>query len=190
MSIPPAAGPHAADLSPSDWAQRWLGRLPAGATVLDFAAGRGRHVRLALAGGARVTAADRDAAALASVDPAAERLVADLEAGPWPFGARRFDVVLCANFLHRARLDLLMGLVAPGGLLVYETFALGNERYGRPSNPAFLLRPGELYEAAARAGLHVLAYEHGFTGAARPSMVQRLAAARPPFEAERYPLVG
>lgn len=175
---------------PSDWVARFAPLVPEGASVLDFACGAGRNLGAFAQRGARILAADRDPSALAAIPVEAERVQTDLESEPWPFAARRFDAVVCCNFLHRPRLGLLFGLVAPGGILIYETFAQGNERYGRPSNPAFLLAPGELLSAAAHNGFAVIAYEHGFTGGGRPAVVQRLCAARPPFDPERYPLVG
>jgi len=175
---------------PSDWVVRFAPLIPRGASVIDFACGAGRNLGPLVARGARILAADRDPDALARVPVEVEAVRTDLEAQPWPFADRRFDAVVCCNFLHRPRLDLLFGLLAPGGLVLYETFAQGNERYGRPSNPAFLLAPGELLSVAARHGLVVLAYEHGFRGGERPAMVQRLCAARPPLDPERYPLVG
>ena len=181
--------------TPSAWINRWSALIAAGATVLDFASGSGRNLPPLLALGARVTAIDRDAQALAGLPDGVERIVADLEGAPWPFApegsdTRRFDAVVCCNYLFRPRLARLFDLVAPGGLLLYETFAQGNERYGRPSNPDFLLRPGELLAAAQQAGFEVLAYEAGFSGPARPARVQRLCAAHPEHAPERYPLVG
>ena len=178
MSTLPAKTHAAETLPPSPWVRRWLGVLPAGATVLDFAAGSGRHAREALRRGLRATAIDRDAAALASLEQGVATRVADLEAGAWPFGDERFDAVVVANYLFRPRFALLAALVAPGGLLIYETFAQGNERYGRPSNPAFLLAPGELCERSRRAGLRILGYEHGLLGQPRPAVVQRVCAVR------------
>ena len=179
----------------SAWVARWAARLAPKARVLDFAGGFGRNLPPLLARGARVTLADRDAAALAQARERGiegpgtlETLMCDLENAPWPFEDRRFDAVVCCNFLHRPRQDLLAALVAPGGLLIQETFAQGNARYGRPSNPGFLLRPGELARCAERAGLVVLAFEHGFTPEPRPAMVQRVCAVRPPFDPERLPL--
>ena len=99
-----------------------------------------------------------------------------------------FDLVICCNYLFRPRLDELFGLVAAGGALVCETFARGNARYGRPASPKFLLGPGELATAAARNGFVVIAFEHGFTGAPRPAMVQRICAARAPVSAVRFML--
>ncbi len=171
---------------PLAWIERWLAGVRPGATVLDFAAGGGRHVRAALARGARVLAADRDAAALAGLPSSVETVVCDLEREPWPFADRRFDVVIMTNFLFRPRLDLLVSRVAPGGILLAQTFAAGNERYGRPSRPEFLLRPGEWLALAQRAGLHVLACEDGFTSTPKPARVQRIAALRAPWDFERW----
>ena len=126
-----------------------------------------------------VTAIDRDQDAVDQLsDLPVERMVGDLERGPWPFPDRRFDVLVCANYLFRPRIALLAGLVAPGGRFVYETFAAGNERFGRPSNPDFLLRDGELLAVCAAAGLRVVAYEHGEQASPRPAMVQRVFAVR------------
>jgi len=143
-----------------------------------LAAGTGRHSRLLLDHGMRVTALDRDpdqqpdAAGLT-------KIAADLEAGsPWPLAGQRFDLVVVTNYLHRPILPEIVGAVAPGGLLLYETFAQGNERFGKPSNPDFLLRPGELAKAVA-VRLEVLAYEEIELGPPRPAVVQRIAARAP-----------
>lgn len=175
--------PQAPRPGPSRWVARWCAPLAPGARALDFAAGQGRNARPLLATGATVTAVDLDARALACADARLTRVVADLEDAPWPFAPASFDLVVTCNYLHRPRLDELFGLVRPGGRIVYETFARGNERYGRPSSPAFLLAPGELLDAAARGGFSVIAYEHGLArGAAGPAVVQRLCAARPPAD--------
>lgn len=180
----------------SGWVERWSRGFPERASVLDFACGTGRNLPPLLTRAARVTAADRDPAALSAIragfpsaaTPALELLLADLENAPWPFPPAAFDAVVCCNFLHRPRLDLMAALLAPGGLLIHETFADGNARYGRPSNPAFLLRPGELFRAAERAGLVVLGYEHGYVERPGPALVQRVCAVRPPFDPERLPV--
>jgi SAM-dependent methyltransferase len=166
--------------APSDWVLRGLRALKPGQSVLDFACGSGRHARAAAALGLVVTAIDRDSQALAGIGAPVTCRVADLESGPWPFVGERFDAVIVTNYLFRPRLDLLLDRVAPGGLLIYETFAQGHEAYGRPSNPAFLLQAGELLRAAERAGFTVLAYEHG--DLVRPARVQRILAVRPPVD--------
>jgi SAM-dependent methyltransferase len=171
------AGPgHTSLDSPSAWVVRWADLVPAGAEVLDVACGNGRHARFFAGRGARVTAADRDAEALAALDAVAgvATVRADFESAPWPFPGRTFDAIVVTNYLHRPLLPLLAAALAPGGLLVYETFMRGNERYGRPSNPAFLLAPGELL--AAMPGLAVLGFEQGEVRHPKPAVVQRLCA--------------
>ena len=161
----------------SAWVERHLGTATAG-PVLDVACGGGRHVRLALWHGRAVTAVDRDTAGLADLAgaPRLEIVTADLEGGPWPLPGRRFAAVIVTNYLHRPLFPALVAAIAPGGSLIYETFALGNERFGRPSRPDFLLRPGELLTVARDGGLSVAAYEHGQVAAPRPAVVQRIHA--------------
>jgi SAM-dependent methyltransferase len=157
--------------------------------VLDFACGHGRHARLARGAGHEVLAVDRDTAALGALEGTGiTTRQEDLEGGRWSFGAERFDAIVCTHYLHRPRLDLMLSLLAPGGVWLHETFAAGNARYGRPSNPAFLLRPGELARAAERNGLHVLAFEDGYVERPKPARIQRIVALRPPFDPERSPL--
>ena len=174
--MPSVHSPHD-DLPPSPWILRHAPLVASGASVLDVAAGRGRHSRLFAERGAKVTAVDRDAAGLAALDGLAgvRTLVADLEADPWPFAGRSFDAIVVANYLHRPLFEPLLAALAPDGVLIYETFAIGNERYGRPSNPEFLLNPGELLERV-RGRLTVVAFEQGEIRLPRPAVVQRLAA--------------
>ena len=173
--------PHAASDSASPWVARFLALAPAGGRVLDLAAGGGRHIRLARARGFSVTAVDRDVTGLADLgaDPSVENLAADLEGAPWPLGARRFAAVIVTNYLHRPLFPKLVAAIEDGGVLIYETFAAGNEAFGKPSNPNFLLRPGELLDAV-RGALTVVAYEHGKIEAPRPAIIQRIAAVRAP----------
>jgi SAM-dependent methyltransferase len=145
--------------------------------VLDVACGSGRHVRWLAAQGYAVTGVDRDAAAVEPLKAVAEIVVADIEGGPWPYAGRSWGAIVVANYLHRPLLPVLVDSVAPGGVLLYETFAAGNERHGRPSNPDFLLRPGELLEAV-RGRLRVVAYEDLEVAEPRPACVQRICAIR------------
>jgi len=164
---------------PSEWILRWCARLAPGSEVLDLACGPGRHARALAALGCRVDAVDRDPACgvgLAGVAGVRFRAL-DLEQGPWPFEGQRYDAVVVANYLHRPTLPLLAQALRDGGLLVYETFAAGNERLGRPSNPDFLLAPFELAACFAPL-LHVLAFEDGTRQWPVPARVQRLCAVR------------
>lgn len=171
-------------VAPSRWVARFLpAAAPAGGLVLDLAAGRGRHVRLARSRGWRVAAVDRDTgalAALAAEDDGIDALTMDLESGDAAATVRAagaagpFDIVIVCNYLHRPLLPHLPALLKPGGRLIYETFMAGNEAWGRPRNPDFLLRPGELLTAFG-GGLTVLAFEQGFEAAPSPRVVQRYA---------------
>ena len=187
LAGPELAGPEKAAVAPSRWVARFLpAASAAGGHVLDLAAGRGRHIRLARSRGWRVTGVDREASALAALaalaagDDGITALEIDLEAGDTAGTAQAlaaagpFDIVIVCNYLHRPLLSHLPALLTPGGRLIYETFMAGNEAYGRPRNPDFLLRPGELLTAFGR-GLTVLAFEQGFTGEPSPRVVQRFA---------------
>jgi SAM-dependent methyltransferase len=171
--------PHGALDQPSPWVARFLGLAPAGGRILDVAAGGGRHTRLARARGFAVTAVDVDVSGLTGLrgNDGVEIVAADLEGGAWPLGERRFAGVVVTNYLHRPLLTRLVAAVADGGVLIYETFAEGNEAFGKPSNPNFLLKPGELLQAV-RGTLTVVAYEHGKIETPRPAVVQRIAAVR------------
>lgn len=165
-------------LAASPWVRRWAANLAPGSSVLDVACGSGRHARFLAELGHHVTGVDRDAHALQSLQgvPGIDELVqADIEAAPWPFEGRQFDCVLVTNYLWRALLPKIVSAVAPGGCLIYETFAQGNQTLGKPSNPDYLLRPRELLEAAS--GLRVLAYEDGFLPSPQ-RFVQRITAMR------------
>ncbi|MDN3921886.1 class I SAM-dependent methyltransferase [Pelomonas sp. PFR6] len=171
--------------APSPWLLRWRQALRPGATALDLACGSGRHLRHLAAAGMQVTGVDRDAAALEPLRELAEIIVADVEAGPWPLAERRFDLVLVTNYLWRPLLPRIAAAVAPGGWLIYETFADGQQTIGRPARAEFLLRPGELLEACR--GLRVLGYEDGYEEqAVNPRFVQRVAAVREQAEPGVY----
>lgn len=160
---------------PSAWIKRWAHLVPAGGKVLDVAAGSGRHSAFFAGRGHAVTALDRDASALAAVSMFARTLVADLEQAPWPLPGERFDAVIVTNYLCRPLLPALIASLAPGGMLLYETFAVGNETVGRPSRPDFLLARGELLRLAG--GLRIVAFEDGFL--TQPErFVQRVVAVR------------
>ena len=162
---------------PSPWIERFAPLVPAGGTVLDVACGSGRHSELFLGRGYHVVAIDRDVSRLPP-SPGLEIIEADLEQGnSLPTADRRFDAVVVTNYLYRPLLPALIAAVAPHGLLLYETFALGNERFGKPSNPNFLLKPGELLDAV-HGQLRVLAYEDLTVEKPNPAAVQRIAARR------------
>ncbi len=164
--------------APSAWVERFAPLIAPAGAVLDLACGRGRHTRLLLASGHKVTAVDRDLSAIADlVSTDLERLEADLEGGArWPFEGRRFAAVVVTNYLHRPLFPHLRASLAPGGVLIYETFAHGNERFGHPRNPDFLLKPGELLDVARDGALRVLAYEDLEISKPRQACVQRIAA--------------
>lgn len=170
---------HAAS-APSPWIARWSHLLPTGCTVLDVACGSGRHLHWFAERGHAVTGVDQDIAAAAALVPAAQLVEADIESGPWPLatpdGPQRFGAVVVTNYLWRPLFPTLLQSLTPGGLLLYETFAAGNETVGRPARPDFLLQAGELLRVCA--GLQVVAYENGFIDHP-PRFVQRIAAFAP-----------
>ncbi len=185
MTNEASAGLHGLS-APSAWVLRWAYLASARGTVLDVASGAGRHARWFAARGHAVCAVDRDAAALATLAgvPNVTTLAADLEGAPWPFDdAVRFAAIVVTNYLHRPLLPRLGAALEEGGVLIYETFAQGNETVGKPSNPAFLLAPGELLAAFA-PHLRVVAYEDGFLAEPRPAFVQRICAVREPQRAK------
>ncbi len=164
---------------PSPWVLRWAGLIAPAGQVLDVAAGRGRHSLALAARGHRVVAVDRDTRRIREAPGAGqlEAVEADLEAGPWPFPDRTFDAVIVVNYLHRPLFPDLISAVGPLGVLIYETFMVGHERFGRPTNPAFLLRDGELLDAV-RPALRVIAYEALLLTEPRTALVQRIVAQR------------
>ena len=167
----------------SAWVARFAPLAPRG-EVLDLACGSGRHARHFAALGHPVLALDRDAAALAAAAGEGVTTMAyDLEdpALAWPFEADRFAAIVVTNYLHRPLFAHLAASLRDDGVLIYETFALGNEAFGKPSNPAFLLAHGELLAIAAAHGLAPIAYEDGVVERPKPAMVQRLCAVKQGF---------
>ncbi len=172
---------------PSAWVQRWTHLLRPTSRVLDVACGAGRHMRWLASQGHQVTGVDRHEEALAMASAAGQTVLADIENGPWPFAGQTFDAVVVTHYLWRPLLPTIVQSVAEGGVLIYETFAAGNETVGKPSRPDFLLQPGELLRATA--DLRTVAFEEGFE-AAPDRFVQRIVAVRQTAAQEpvRWPL--
>lgn len=169
---------HARELDrPSEWVARWARMIVPDGEVLDLACGSGRHTRFLSSLGFRVCAIDRDAQALGTLTDVAGVTVraTDLENGPWPLAGLQFDGVIVTNYLHRPLFPRILEVLSPTALLVYETFAAGNERFGRPSNPDFLLQPGELLDIV-QGRLHVVAYEDLEVTTPKPARIQRICA--------------
>ncbi len=167
------------DEAPSAWLQRWSHLLPEGGNVLDVACGRGRHARWLHQRRLRVVAVDRSAEAITAIGlptECCETCVADIEDGPWPFSGRQFDAIVVTNYLWRPLLPTLLASLAPGGVLIYETFTAGNETVGKPSRPDFLLQPGELLQVCQ--ALRVVAFEDGFEDRPSQRFIQRIVAVR------------
>lgn len=162
----------------SEWVARWQHLIPARAHVLDIACGSGRHASFLAAQGHQVTGIDRDAQALAQLPASVRTLQADIENAPWPLPGQQFDAVVVTNYLWRPLWPQVLASVRAGGVLIYETFARGNEAYGRPSRPDFLLAPGELLQVCA--DWQVVAYEHG--RCTQPDRVVQRIVAIPPQE--------
>lgn len=174
------ASPSGHDLdTPSAWIVRWAPLVPTGGRVLDVACGAGRHARYFAGLGHTVVAVDRDPEALHQLKGVSgiETRRVDLEGMPWPFETAAFEAVVVTNYLSRPLFPHLVAALGPGGVLMYETFMQGNERFGRPSNPDFLLRPDELLDRIA-GSLSVVAFEQGIVSVPRPAAIQRLCAAR------------
>ncbi len=166
-------------LAPSLWVARFARLIPLGGEVLDLACGAGRHTRLLARSGYRVEAVDRNADLLAGL-VGEERVTtrqADLEGGPWPYFGRAFDGIVVTNYLWRPLLPHLFACLEEGGVLIYETFMVGNERFGKPSNPEYLLRSGELLDLLHKR-FTVVAFEQGEVEQPWPAVVQRICVCR------------
>ena len=167
----------------SSWVRRYAPLIPGG-DVLDLACGNGRHTRHLASLGHSVVAVDRDADALAlAAGPDITTSNIDLEeaGAAWPFGPARFAGIVVTNYLHRPLTAAMIASLAPDGVLIYETFAEGNAQFGKPSNPDFLLKPGELLDWAREQGLRVVAFEEGVVDLPKTAMVQRICAVKPDF---------
>jgi SAM-dependent methyltransferase len=171
--------PHVSVENASPWVKRFASQIPKAGTVLDLACGGGRHSFLLAQMGYSVLAVDRD---INEVEKNVNSLVCvkalNLEQEIWPLENDTFSGIVVTNYLYRAHLDRLPKMLQPNGVLIYETFAQGNERFGKPSNPNFLLKTGELLELSGRHGLKVLAYEDIYQAEPKPAMVQRLCAVK------------
>ena len=199
MTLTATVQPHISP-APSAWVQRWTHLIAPGGSVLDVACGYGRHAKWFVANKNQIVAVDRLQEAVdfitTQIPPSAcEAVVANIENGPWPFVGRQFDAVVVTHYLWRPLIPTLLASLAPGGVLIYETFAQGNETVGKPSRPDFLLQTGELLGVCH--DLRVVAFEDGFESDANglnPRFVQRIAAVRPntadspPSSPTRYPL--
>ena len=159
----------------SDWVKRFAHHVPHDSNVLDVACGSGRQGRFFLNKGHQVTFVDKDVTEVGDLveHPNARMIAGDLEAGPWPLGKKQFQCMVVTNYLWRPNFKRL--LLHLDGLLIYETFAEGNEQYGRPQNKDFLLQKGELFERI-RGHCQVIAYEQRTLHYPSQAIVQRIAA--------------
>ena len=170
---------HDATISPSTWVKRFAPLIPKEGLVLDLACGSGRHSRLLAELGHSVLAVDQDISQVRALNhPLINSQCFDLEQATWPLGGLQLAGIVVTNYLYRAHMDQLPGMLEQEGVLIYETFAQGNGDFGKPSNPNFLLNPGELLAFAARHELKVVAYEDIYVNQPKPAMVQRLCAVK------------
>jgi SAM-dependent methyltransferase len=169
---------------PLDWVARFAPLVKSGGTVLDLACGNGRHTHYLACLGYQVTAVDRDLSGISEIENAGtiELIGADLEDGsPWPLGSRKFNGIIVTNYLYRLLFPAIIDALDDDGVLIYETFSMGNKEYGRPSNPNFLLKPSELLSVCSDR-LRVVAYEEGVLGTPSPAVKQRLCAVNRPLD--------
>lgn len=170
--------------APSAWITRFAHLARPQGDVLDIACGLGRHMRLFHAQKHHVTGIDKSQEAIDSVANLGQAIQADIEGGPWPLPDRQFDAVIVTHYLWRPLWPQILASVKPGGMLLYETFGQGNEAYGKPSRPDFLLAPGELLQVCQ--GWTIVAYEHGVLH--QPDRVmQRIAAIKPDASSSAAP---
>jgi SAM-dependent methyltransferase len=163
----------------SPWVRRFAFAIPKDGVVLDLACGAGRHTALLASLGHQILAVDQDISMMESLKSnSVEAQVMDLEGLGWPLLGQEFSAIVVTNYLYRPFLDELPKMLAEGGVLIYETFADGNAKFGKPSNPNFLLKSGELLALAQRSGLKVIAYEDIYLDQPKPAMVQRICAVK------------
>ena len=182
--------PNAHDVisNASPWVKRFTPLIPKGGVVLDLACGSGRHSEWLANAGHQILAVDQDISAIQALNnPVVTPKHCDLEQAEWPLDNCEFSAIVVTNYLYRPHLDQLPKMLQEGGVLIYETFALGNGEFGKPSNPNFLLNPGELLAFAASHGLKVVAYEDIYVDQPKPAMVQRLCAVKGELK-QRIPL--
>lgn len=159
--------------APSSWVTRWTHLLPPQSRVLDLACGAGRHMQWFAENGHTCLGVDRSSEALQVAKAHGQVIEADIETGDWPLLGTQFDAVIVTNYLWRPLMPRILESLTPTGILIYETFALGHEKYGKPSRPDFLLKPGELLQACSQ--MHVIAYENGYLDQP-PKVIQRIVA--------------
>jgi SAM-dependent methyltransferase len=170
---------HDAIADASPWVRRFASVIPKDGVILDLACGAGRHSALLVSLGHTVLAVDRDISALGSLKGRSiQTQELDLEGSNWPLLGKQFSGIVVTNYLYRPFLDELPKMLCEDGVLIYETFADGNAQFGKPSNPNFLLKTGELLALAQRSGLKVIAYEDIYLDQAKPAMVQRICAVK------------
>ena len=172
----------------SPWVIRFYPLIPDGGKVLDLACGDGRHAIPLANTGYNVTAVDKDLSALPTHERI-EQVEANFEDGSlWPLSQRTFDGIVVTNYLHRPLFPILIDSLVPDGVLIYETFAAGNEAFGRPKNPRFLLKPRELIDAFS-SRMFIVAYENGRVTTPRPAMVQRFTGIKQ-SQFDQIPLIS
>ncbi len=170
---------HDAILNTSLWVRRFAPLIPKGGVVLDLACGAGRHAELMACMGYEVLAVDQDVSSIEALqNPLIIPRGLNLEISDWPLAGSEFSAIVVTNYLYRPHLDELPKMLQKDGVLIYETFAAGNGDFGKPSNPNFLLKPGELLSFASRNGLKIVAYEDIYVDQPKPAMVQRLCAVK------------
>jgi SAM-dependent methyltransferase len=170
---------HGVITDASPWVRRFAPVLPKDGVVLDLACGAGRHTALLASLGHHILAVDQDISAVESLkSEAIQTLKLDLEGPDWPLLNQQFSAIVVTNYLYRPFLDELPKMLTEGGVLIYETFADGNAEFGKPSNPNFLLKSGELLALAQRSGLKVIAYEDIYLEQPKPARVQRICAVK------------